>query len=251
MCKSCPGACKAISEPFQNLCSNCGGYTKQFFEMPLSVYVLVSFGVSGYVLYAAQGAMMEGDTMCTSKFLYALLGFSVLNMFFAVYMQCKVWGRIDCEENRKAIDDYTAEVNSASPGLLARAGAAAASAKAQAQTAAGQAQGEEAPEVPPQEGKRIVPKEVVQNAFKDVFMNDFVVLGMFVLLCAMSVISFLGPATLDGEPKDGTCVVTEDTATLGYLFFGVAFIWSFAYLCCSCCSNKVTLANEHGDRPAE
>merc|ERR1719277_2704195 len=81
-CKSCPGACKAVSEPFQKCCANCGGYTKGFFEMPLSVYVLVSIVVSGLVAMSCNedmnGKAKGANGPCTSNFLYLVMVFSII-----------------------------------------------------------------------------------------------------------------------------------------------------------------------------
>ena len=248
LCKSCPGVCKVVSDPFRNLCTNCGSYTKQFFEMPLSVYVLVSFLVSGYVGFMAQSGMTTKDKKsCTSNFLFALMGFAVVNIIFSIYVQCKVWAQIASDENKEEIDKYTAEVNQHSKGggYLAAGKGLLNDAKAKV----GGQQAEEAPpDVPAQEGKRIVPAKIVQDSFKKVFCEDLVVLVMFFALVGMAVLAGMGPKTLDGPDSEaGVCKVEDGTKTCGYYFLIVASLWSFAYMCCSCCSNKVTLAEEPKD----
>lgn len=246
LCKSCPGACKVVSEPFRNLCTNCGSYTKQFFEMPLSVYVLVSFLLSAYVAFMAQSGLTDDDEKsCTSTFLLVLMGFAVVNIIFAIYVQCKVWSQIASDENKEAIDAYTAEVNQPSKGggYLAAGKGLLNDAKAKV---GGQAE-EAPPDVPAQEGKRIVPAKVVQDSFKKVFCEDLVVLVMFFALVGMAVLAAMGAQTLDGEAKGSVCVVKDGTKSCGYYFLIVASLWSFAYMCCSCCSNKVTLAEEPKD----
>merc|ERR1719189_3227083 len=73
------------------------------------------------------------------------------------------------------------------------AGVGAALNKAAAQTKAPTEQ------FPPNPGKVIIPTEVVQNSFKRVFMEDFIVLAMFFVLVAIFVLSFVDPSDIDKE----------------------------------------------------
>lgn len=226
--------------------------------MPLSVYVLVSFAIMCTTLYLASGDMKDG---CTSNFLYVLMGFAVVNMIFSIYMQCRVWGAIVGEDNKQEIEDYNAKISQIpkQEGVMKKAGGMAgglaANLKAQVGGSTGTTEQQVTPEIPVQEGKIIVPKEVVQSSFKRVFLEDLGVLFMFFLLLGMNFLTFKGKDVLDGDPNACTvsndtmcanaCTVSNDTKNMGYSFFWVAALWCFTYYCCSCCSNKVTLAKEN------
>jgi len=280
-CKSCPGACKAITGPLEKCCKNCGSTTKEFFAMPLSVYVLLSFAVSGWVASSAMTDLSvpknatgtSGGTteaQCASNFLLLYMGFAVLNAIFAVYVQCRVWKEIVSDvpdeegiSNKDRIREFTDQQNQEpqKEGMLAKGKkgggallgqglAAGAAAMAQARGQAAPAQSNQAaepdPEIPAQPGKRIVPATVVQASFKKVFMEDLGVLLMFFLMIGMCVVASQGETLLD-DPKT-LCKVRDQTRSEGYLFFILAFLFSSTYLCCTCCSNKVAIPEED---PAE
>jgi len=283
-CKSCPGACRAITGPLQKCCMNCGSTTKEFFAMPLSVYVLLSFAVSGWVAMSAMNDLSDplkkagnatgttGGTAetCTSNFLLLYMGFAVLNAIFAVYVQCRVWKEIVSDvpdeegiSNKDRIREFTDQQNrepqkesmlakgkKGGGALLGQGLAAGAAAMAQARGQAAPAQSnnvaEPDPEIPAQPGKRIVPATVVQASFKKVFMEDLGVLLMFFLMIGMCVVASQGPELLDD--KKTLCDVKDQTRSEGYLFFTLAFLFSATYLCCTCCSNKVAIPEED---PAE
>merc|ERR1712157_197215 len=92
------------------------------------------------------------------------------------------------------------------------------------------------------EGKIIIPTKVVQDSFRKVFMEDLAVLGMFILLIGMMVLSHKGPAAVD-DPTEG-CSVSDSTKNCGHLFFLLPAVWSLMYLKCNCCANKVTISKE-------
>lgn len=229
--------------------------------MPLSVYVLLSFAVSGYVAYSASSDLQE-PAGCVSYFLYLFMGFAVLNSIFAVYVQCRVWKEIvsdvpdaDGISNKDRIREFTDQQNQEpqKEGMLAKAKKGGGGLVGQAMAAANQARGapvpaqnnaaqEPDPEVPSQPGKRIVPAEVVQNSFRKVFMEDLGVLLMFFLMIGMCFVTFKGPKLID-DPET-LCKVQEGTRESGYLFFVLAFLFSSTYLCCKCCSNKVAIPEE-------
>merc|ERR1719362_1114167 len=71
-----------------------------------------------------------------------------------------------------------------------------------------------------------VPQETVRDAFKKVFMEDFVVLGFFVLLVLSLYWTFN-----QGDPW-------------GLYFFGAAFAYSMAWYCCKCCAGTVRIAKD-------
>lgn len=227
--------------------------------MPLSVYVLLSFAVSGYVGYSAS-ADLQKPVGCVSYFLYLLMGFAVLSSIFAIYVQCRVWKEIvsdvpdaDGISNKDRIREFTDQQNQEpqKESMLAKAKKGGGGLVGQAMAAANQARGapvpaqnnaaqEPDPEVPSQPGKRIVPAEVVQASFRKVFMEDLGVLLMFFLMIGMCVVT-AKPGLI--EPKEDLCEY-EDARSSGYLFFALAFLFSSTYLCCKCCSNKVAIPEE-------
>lgn len=244
---------------------NCGSTTKEFFAMPLSVYVLLSFAVSGYVAYSAS-ADLQKPAGCVSYFLYLLMGFAVLSSVFAIYVQCRVWKEIvsdvpdeNGQSNKDRIREFT-EAQNQEPqkeSMLAKAKKGGGGLVGQAMAAANQARGapvpaqnnaaqEPDPEVPSQPGKRIVPAEVVQASFRKVFMEDLGVLLMFFLMIGMCVVTakpeLIEPKGTANDPVE-LCEY-EDARSTGYLFFILAFLFSFTYLCCKCCSNKVAIPEE-------
>jgi len=80
------------------------------------------------------------------------------------------------------------------------------------------------------------PQESVQDAFKKVLMEDFVVLGFFILL-----VLFLFWSFKMGDPW-------------GLYFFGAAFVYSMAWYCCKCCAGTVRIEKDeamHGEAPTD
>jgi len=176
-------------------------------ERPLSAYVVVSGLVSIYAVLMAQRGLSEDN--CSSTYLLIVEGFAVINVFFAVYVLCAVWNKIDTVENRK--DRW---VNGDHP----PAGFA------------------------PNPGTFIVPSDLVQESFRKVFMEDLLVLLMFFALLGMFGLSAAGPQYVDGFGDD----VCDSTAAkgCGYLFFWIATFFSLAYMKCSCCSSKVVVKKD-------
>jgi hypothetical protein len=207
-------------------------------ERPLSAYVVFTGILSIVTIYLASQDMGT-PAGCTSNMLYILMAFSVINIAFAIYMQWKVWKTIMSDENREKFIDgdnptesYTGQFGAAAVGMLARADPNAAK-KAQEKVPTATA-------VPADPGKIIVPKEVVQQSFQKVFLEDLVVLAMFFLLIAVAVLSWKGQDFVDTADKK--CEVSDTTMNCGISFFFLAFCFAFAYRCCSCCSNKVSIA---------
>jgi len=236
-CKSCPGACKGVTEPFRKGCKSCGAEVKHFMERPLSAYVVLSVLISAFTLYqcSTDMASVEG---CSSNFLYILAGFSVVNVMFAIYVQCQVWRTIMSEENQanfidgdRPTETYKGQFSAAAVGMFAK------STSGQEQALAPAAQVEKVAADP---GKIIVPKTIVQASFKQVFLEDFGVLIMFFALLCLFGLSWKGQDVVDStEPK---CTVSEMTQRCGFAFFWIAFLWTLMYMCCGCCSNKVAIA---------
>jgi len=198
-CKSCPGACKACCDPLRYCCTSIGTAFKHFHERPLSSYVVVSVLVSGATLYLSYDGLnsIEG---CSSNFLYILMGFSIVNMLFAWFLQSQVWKQI-MSHDRDFIDGDNGE----------------------------------------QPGKYSVPKDIVQGAFRKVFMEDFVVLGMFILLICLFILSWKGQQFVDRtEPR---CLVGF-AEYCGYAFFWIAFAFASTYYCCRCCSGSVVIKKD-------
>lgn len=205
--------------------------------MPMSVYVLVSILLSAYTLHLATGDLGTPKG-CSSNFLYMLMGMAVLNIAFAIYFQCTLWGRIMSDENKEKFEivDEDAKGSYAAAGKKGLASMAA--------NIRGGPAAEEAPAPGPAPGstyKERIPAEVITDSFVHVILYDPVVLIAFLALCGTFIVCFMGPKTLDGEKG---CKVGERTKDMGYAFFWVAFLWSFTYRYCGCCSRSVTLVRE-------
>jgi len=207
-------------------------------ERPLSAYVMVSVLISILTLYQCSQDL-SSVIGCTSNFLYVLMAFSVINILFAMYLQSMVWREIMSEENQDRFVDgdaptkiYRGKIGQAAMGMFVKGADSPEKQRLPAQSA---------PENHGRDhGRILVPKDVVQSSFRKVFMEDFGVLFMFFLLLGIFGISFRGHELIDTlEPK---CEISGLTANCGFLFFWVAFLWSMMYMCCTCCSNKVTIA---------
>lgn len=258
-CKSCPGACGAICNPIRGCFTGCGASFKQFTERPLSTYVVVSLLVSAgsiYLSYEALNNRTPGITKptnataitgagdgeaCTSTFLYIVMGFAVINVVFAWFLQNQVWKEIMRHEEEFIDGDKPGET------WKGRMPAAATGAMGMMDKATG---GKAAPMVPVtpvdpppmNPGKIIIPKNITQDAFKKTFMEDFVVLIMFVALMGMFVLSWKGQDTVDGKDKEkGVCKTVGQATYCGYAYFWTACAYSVAYYCCACCSASVTM----------
>jgi len=260
LCKQFPGACSFVADG----CKNVGSNFKHYFERPLSMYFVLSVVLSLYTFSGAQAdaARLSENGCKSSNFLLVLQVFAIVNIVFAGYLCWKVWRTIMERQDEFLDGDKPTEVYQ---GKFAGA-AGAAFAKAQ-----GQEQPPPPPEpVAPKPGFVIVPGEVVKESFKKVWMEDFLVLAMFFALLAL--VYFCTPSgmeMLDGAPEaataatqeapaetagrrldDGACSVSNATATSGEYFFGLAFSWSFLYMCCSCFNNKVAIAKPTADEQA-
>jgi len=93
----------------------------------------------------------------------------------------------------------------------------------------------------PNPGKVIIPTEVVQESFKKVFLEDLLVLVMFVALVGVLILAFMDPSTIDGPTADGACEVGPKPRSGAEAFFVIAALWSCMYMKCSCCANKVSV----------
>lgn len=180
-------------------------------ERPLSAYVVISCAVSAFTVLSARSASSDPPG-CISNFLLILQLFSAINIVFAVYAMSAVWSKIDTPENREKefIDgDMPPKGYAVNP------------------------------------GKIIVPTKVVQDAFRTVFMEDLVVLLMFFALLGMFALSWQGPSVVDTDGSTPLCNVERSTAKdCGLLFFWIAFLYSFMYMWCPCCANKVTIKKD-------
>jgi len=246
-CKSCPGGCKAICGPLSRGFKGCGGFVKHFFERPLSAYILVSFLVSGYSLYSANADMTE-PANCSSTFLYVIMGFAVINFVFSIYMQCAVWKKIESFKETPTETEPPAQWRDGDIPAQQESKASAAVGALRSNLAArgvggGQGAAEQGGEKP---GYWIVPGEVVQHAFSEIFQKDFAVLAMFIGFVGMVGLCMAGgPKVLDSGDAATDCKVSPNTVEMGYSFFGVAFLWCFMYTCCKCCSGAVSVAKEN------
>lgn len=247
---SCPGICQTLCSPLQSCCSNVGNSFKQFTERPLSTYVVVSFVVSGVSCYLAYSGLqsplpensgIDTPDTCSSNFLYIVVGFAVVNIIFAWFLQNQVWREI--MNNRDAFIDGDAPTT-AYKGALPQSAMGALGSLAEATGKKELLKKPAAAPLAAAPGKIIVPKEVTQNAFKKVFMEDFAVLFMFLALIGMFVVSWKGQNWVDkAEPRCDVGLAQY----CGYAYFWISVLYSCAYYCCSCCSASVTIKKEETD----
>jgi hypothetical protein len=207
-------------------------------ERPLSVYVFLSVLISAYTLFRASSDM-GSPAGCSSNYLMAMMFFAAVNVLFAIYFQYQVWAQITSDENKDQFEDGDAPTGGG-PGALAGAAG-------RLSATMGRKQEPSAP-VGRLPGKWIVPKEVVVGSFKHVFSYDLGVLAMFFGLLVVFFISFKGPAFLDGEGKD-KCKVHDHTVWCSEALFWIPALWAFAYMCCPCCADKVTIAKSETEHP--
>lgn len=239
-CKSCPGACQAICDPLRGCCLKMGNTIKHFNERPLSTYVLVSVVVSAAALYLSYVGLQTPKN-CASNFLYIVMGFAVINVLFAWFLQNQVWKEIMSNKDKfldgdAPKDTYKGKISDAATGIMGTVKQAAGT------PSDAPAAKEETPSKQP--GKIIIPSNVTQDAFKKVFMEDFVVLFMSIALIAMFVLSW------KGQDKVDTAEVKCDVGNAeycGYAFFCVGFLYSIAYYCCKCCAASVTIKKDTED----
>jgi len=171
------------------------------------------------------------------------MGFAVVNIIFAWFLQNQVWKEI-MRHSEEFIDgdrpdsSYTDALPSAAMGALGSLAQAAG--KPLAPTAPKE-------KVAANPGKIIVPKNVTQEAFKKVFLEDFVVLIMFIALIAMFVLSWKGQKWVDTAKP--VCTV-GNAEYAGYAYFWISFLYSFTYYCCACCSSSVTIKKPTAEESA-
>merc|ERR1740116_305990 len=205
---------------------------------------------------ASGGGSASGDAApepagaCTSTYLIILQAFAAVNIAFAVYVQCAVWRTIMKPDNREQFIDgdvpaqtMTGSAGGAAAGLLGQAAARAGGGGVGAALgrAAGAASKPAGEQFPPNPGKVIIPTQVVQDAFKTVFLEDLAVLAMFIGLLAIFCLSW-SPSILDSGAN--VCEKSDATKDCGMAFFCIGALWSFMYMKCSCCANKVSLTKE-------
>lgn len=248
LCSACGDACKACP----SVCSACGGACKSvgkdfkhFMGRPLCGYVVVSLLVSAFQLRSAYEDM-QTPRGCESTYLGIVMGFSVFNILFAFYVQRLVWWAIMERDNHHLFLDgdnpsQSYHVAGAAGGLAQQAKGALGDVLNKATGAAGDAE-RQVEHFDRKEGKIIIPTRVVQESFRKVFMENLAVLGMFLLLIGMMALSYTGPEAVD-DPGEG-CRVSVSTRNCGYPFFLLPAVWSFMYLKCNCCANKVTISKE-------
>jgi len=209
---------------------------------PLAGYIVIMIAVSAYEAFNAN-TDMQTPPKCTSYYLYIVLGFCVINILFAFLLQRLVWWEIMREDNFPEFIDGDKPTQGYNEGVAGAVGGAAAQAKALLNSQKKGGGEKEREEFGMNPGKIIIPTKVVQGAFSKVFLENLAVLAMFLLLIGMAVLSFMGPASVD-KGIDTPCSVTGSTQTVGYAFFVLPAVWSFLYMKCNCCANKVTLSKE-------
>merc|ERR1711920_345933 len=151
-------------------------------ERPLSTFVVIAF-------ILGVGALADA-----SKWWLQLFG--IVYILFALYFQNKVW-KVIMEMDHTFIPEEESSWGSSMAGFGGQTNQ------------------------PTYTGKMLVPKNVVQEAFKKVFLEDFIVLGFFI---ATMIVFF---KSMQGDNVSGL------------LFFWAAAIYSACWYCCECCAGTV------------
>jgi len=87
-----------------------------------------------------------------------------------------------------------------------------------------------------------LPKEVVQGAFKEVFLNDMSVLFYFFAMLASFVWSWQGGTWINSGSYCNSSGEAGWAYYLGLCAFWVAALYSTFWYCCSCCASSVELS---------
>merc|ERR1740138_1125777 len=106
MCKACGQACQQLNCSWLKTgCEFCGKGCTHFMERPLSTYVLIMVLLCFAQFHACYVAITEetGSDGCVfpedasldfASWVYAMIGFALVNLIFAPYFQYKVWADI-------------------------------------------------------------------------------------------------------------------------------------------------------------
>lgn len=244
-CSACADLCKQINCSIcADCCSNVGHAVKMFFTKPLSTFVIIAFVMSGVQAYLSITALSstckfpQGAFLTFSPFVIIQIGFAIINIIFAFYFQHQVWKKImqlvtsDADHQAKLEDVHVGPTRA----QQAKAGLTGGFAKLT---------GKEADKVPlnptntDPATKVKIHKDTVQAAFRSTFLEDFGVLAYFFALIGVFVISWMGStwAIAAGQP----CDLSKSVASLGMAFFIVAFLYTTAYYCCTCCAATVEI----------
>lgn len=246
------------------MCSGCGNCVVQFHTKPLSSYVMLSFllsMVSGFAAYSAyskeDGCKFKEDAAFgLSTFCFVLLGTAIVNVVFALYFQNRVWKQIkskikeDQENNYEQTleikgESYSDKMKKAGGGLLQQGAA-----MAGRQDMAGNAPAE-AEDVPPETQYMVIGK-VVQDAFKQTFMEDFGVLIFFLASLGIAAMCYMAKGYI--EANEPTCKPQEMEGWAywtGFGFFTVPFIYTLMWYCCTCCAKAANITQEEADKLLE
>jgi hypothetical protein len=226
--------------PCKEVCVGCGDAVKHFFQRPLSTFVIfavVMSALQGYSAYLVIGGETEDVKACEFKgpvdgTMYAGIQLVVAGvfLFFAPYFQRAVWKQImdsvaqdpepDADPSKAKYDIKDKK----GPGMMAGL-------KGKLK----QGSPEDPKEEEEEELMVSIKKETVQGAFKTVFLEDFFVLGIFIILCGNCVLSFMVECTCDWPPK-------PFATTLPKFMMASCATYTFFYYCCACCANKVEIS---------
>jgi len=105
-CTACGECCRQINcQPIQECCSALGQGCSRFTEKPLSSFVVIAWLMSGFEIYQCALALdpkvtdrcrfvADGASVGLENWLYVQIGFSVMNIIFALWFQHQVWEAI-------------------------------------------------------------------------------------------------------------------------------------------------------------
>merc|ERR1712060_642739 len=84
-----------------------------------------------------------------------------------------------------------------------------------------------------------LPKQMVQKAFKDTWLNDFGVLIMVFVSIGHFVFGYMTSSEAASDKEN--CGKESVGATLAMINVSTLFCFWFSYYCCACCSKSVAL----------
>jgi len=86
-----------------------------------------------------------------------------------------------------------------------------------------------------------VPQDVIRQAFRNVFYEDLGVLAMFCLMCGMVAAGFVPDKIQPGFTTECTKPAGKDATMVPMYYFGFSALFTFCYMCCSCCSGSIMI----------
>lgn len=208
LCKECGNLLGKIHcEPCRECCRDASKMCTDFMGKPLSTYVVIAFVISGIELYMCFLAMDDQGT-CQFDKDSSVQGFGTwvyVQVGFAI-LNLVFAPYFQCKVWQRLTEALKDNV-------------------------------------PDADGKIVVPKSDVQQAFKHVFLYDFGVLFYFFAACVSFVWSILGMKWMTKGTSCEAVLLGKGGAGayLGMCLCWVALAYLFTWYCCECCARSVEI----------